>query len=77
MDQGYKDKVIKDVNSESNMFLHVYSPISAKGFQLELIAPDENRSISVLPHDVLIYEIEQLRKSAAPPEMVAFSILSD
>ena len=59
------------------MFLHVYSPINAKGFQLELIAPDENRSISVLPHDVLIYEIEQLRKSAAPPEMVAFSILSD
>lgn len=59
------------------MFLHVYSPINAKGSKLELIAPDDNRSISVLPHDVLIYEIEQIRKSVAPSEMVAFSYLSD
>lgn len=77
LDQQYKDKVIKEVNSESNMFLNVYSPYNAKGVQLELIAPDEDRIIKVLPHDVLIYEIEQLRKSAAPPNMVAFSTLSD
>ena len=59
------------------MFLNVYSPYNAKGFQLELITPDEDRIIKVLPHDVLIYEIEQLRKSAAPQNMVAFSTLSD